>query len=164
MEYIQIGKISNVHGVKGDLKVIPLTDNMKRYDELSHVLIGMNKDEYEIETVSYSKNQIILKLKGIDDIKSAEKLRNSFLWIDKEDAILPEGAFFLFDIIGIDVLDTEGNIIGKVRDVIQSGANDIYVIKSGENDYMIPAVKEFVKQIDIDEKRMVIDPIEGMLE
>lgn len=164
MEYIQIGKISNVHGVKGDLKVIPLTDDMKRYDELSHVLLGMNKDEYEIENVSYAKNQIILKLKGIDDIKSAEKVRNSFLWIDKEDANVPEGAYFLFDIIGIDVVDTDGNEIGKVRDVIQTGANDIYLVKSEEKEHMIPAVKEFVKNIDIDKKQMVIDPIEGMLE
>ena len=164
MEYIQIGKISNIHGVKGDIKVIPLTDDMKRYDELKEVYVGINKDLLEIEKVSYLKNQVILKFKGINSIKDAEKYLNNFISINKEDAILPEGSYFLFDIIGMEVYDMKDNFIGKIRDVIQSGANDVYVIKDSDTEYMIPAVKQFVKSIDIENKKMLIDPIEGMLE
>ncbi len=164
MEYIQVGKISSIHGVKGELKAIPLTDDIRRFDDLDEVFVGMDKELMEIEKVSYIKNQVIIKFKDIDSVRDAEKLIGRFLWIDREDAIIDDDAYFLFEIIGLDVFDTEGNEIGRVKDVIQSGRNDLYLIRHGDSESLVPAVTEFVKEINIKEKRMVIDPIEGMLE
>lgn len=164
MEYIQVGKISSIHGVKGELKAIPLTDDIRRFDDLDEVFVGMDKELMEIEKVSYIKNQVIIKFKDIDSVRDAEKLIGRFLWIDREDAIIDDDAYFLFEIIGLDVFDTEGNEIGRVKDVIQSGRNDLYLIRHGDSESLVPAVTEFVKEINIKEKRMVIDPIEGLLE
>jgi 16S rRNA processing protein RimM len=164
MEYLQVGKVSNVHGLGGDLKVIPLTDDIKRFGELEGVYIGMDKDYFEIEKVSYQKGQAIIKFKGIDSLSEAEEKINTFLWVKVEEAKRPEGAYFLFEIIGLDVYTVDGDFIGKVRDVLQPGANDVYVVKDGEKEHLIPGIKEVIKEIDLDEKKMTIDPIEGMIE
>ncbi|MDO5708011.1 MAG: ribosome maturation factor RimM [Andreesenia angusta] len=164
MEYIQIGKISSIHGVKGELKVIPLTDDIRRYDDLKEVYIGIDKNLIEIEKVSYLKNQIIIKFKDIDNISDAEKYLNNFLWIDIENANKPKDAYFLFEIIGLEVYDLEDNYIGKVRDIIQTGRNDLYLVKNYEKESLIPAVSQFIKEIDLDNKRIIIDPIEGLID
>lgn len=164
MEYLQVGKISNVHGMKGDVKVIPLTDDLKRFEELEGVYMGIDKDYFEIERVSYQKNQALIKFKGIDNLAEAEDKINSFLWVKTEEAKRPEGSYFLFEIIGLEVYDVEGNYIGKVKDVLQPGANDVYVVKNGENEYLVPGIKQVVVKIDLDEKKMTIDPLEGMIE
>lgn len=164
MEYLQVGKISNVHGLNGEVKVIALTDDIKRFGELDGVYMGMDKDYFEIEKVSYQKGQAIIKFKGISSLAEAEDKINSFLWVKTEEAKRPEGAYFLFEIIGLEVYDVSGNYVGKVKDVLQPGANDVYVVKNGESEYLIPGVKEIVVKIDLDEKKMTIDPLEGMIE
>lgn len=164
MKYIQIGKISNVHGIKGELRVIPLTDDMRRYDDLNEVYIGINRELFEIERVNYSKNQVILKLKNINSISEAEEYLNNFLWIDIEDSNKSEDSYFLFEIIGLDVFDLKGRNIGKVKDVIQTGRNDLYLVKNQEKESLIPAVKEFIKEIDLENKKIIIDPIEGLID
>lgn len=164
MEYIQIGKISSIHGVKGEVKVVPLTDDIKRFDELKSVLIGIDKEKYDIFKVNYSKNQVIIKFKNIDCVKDAEKLLGKFLSINIKDAKKEKNAYFLFEIIGLEAFDTKGNKIGKISNVLQSGRNDIYVVKDGEKENLIPAIKEFVKKIDLKENKIIIDPIEGLIE
>lgn len=164
MEYLQVGKISNVHGLNGEVKVIALTDDIKRFGELDGVYMGMDKDYFEIEKVSYQKGQAIIKFKGISSLAEAEDKINSFLWVKTEEAKRPEGAYFLFEIIGLEVYDVSGNYVGKVKDVLQPGANDVYVVKNGESEYLIPGIKEIVVKIDLDEKKMTIDPLEGMIE
>lgn len=164
MEYLQVGKISNVHGLNGEVKVIPLTDDIKRFGELEGVYMGMDKDYFEIDKVSYQKGQAIIKFKGISSLAEAEDKINSFLWVKTEEAKRPEGAYFLFEIIGLEVYDVSGNYVGKVKDVLQPGANDVYVVKNGESEYLIPGIKEIVVNIDLDEKKMTIDPLEGMIE
>ena len=164
MEYLQVGKISNVHGLNGEVKVIALTDDIKRFGELDGVYMGMDKDYFEIEKVSYQKGQAIIKFKGISSLAEAEDKINSFLWVKTEEAKRPEGAYFLFEIIGLEVYDVFGNYVGKVKDVLQPGANDVYVVKNGESEYLIPGIKEIVVKIDLDEKKMTIDPLEGMIE
>lgn len=164
MEYLQIGKVSNVHGIKGEIKVIPLTDDLNRFSELKSVYIGIDKECYEIEKASYHKNQAILKLKGISELEKAENLINSFLWVKIEDAKRPKGAYFLFELIGLEVFNVEGEYIGKLKDVLQPGANDVYIVKNEDREYLIPAVKEIVKSIDIEHNKMTIQPIEGMIE
>lgn len=164
MDYLQIGKISNVHGMKGEVKVVPLTDDVKRFSELDGVYMGIDKDYFEIESVSYQKNQALIKFKGMDSLAAAEDRINSFLWVKTEEAKRPEGAYFLFEIIGLEVYTVDGEFVGKIRDVLQPGANDVYVVKDGEAEYLIPGIKEVIKEINLDEKKMIIDPIEGMIE
>lgn len=164
MEYVQVGKVSNTHGNKGDVKVIPLTDDMRSFDELESVYLGMDKEVYDIESVAYQKGQVLVKFSGVDSLRDAEELLNSFLWLKLDEVDRQEGSYFLFEIVGLDVYDTKGSHIGKIKEVLQPGANDVYVVKDGEKEHLIPAVEEIVVDIDLDEKKIVIDPIEGMIE
>jgi 16S rRNA processing protein RimM len=167
MEYIKVGRIINTHGIRGELKVFPLTDNLDRFDDLKIVYIGNNKEKVEIEQVKYHKGLAIIKLKEFHNINQVLKFKDDFLYIDVEDKVeLPEDHYFIFDIVDCNVYDTEGRKIGVVTDVLQYTSNDVYVVKDKEKnkEYLIPAVKEFVVDIDVENKKIIIDPIEGMIE
>ncbi len=167
MEYIKVGRIINTHGIRGELKVLPLTDNLDRFDDLKIVYIGNNKEKVEIEQVKYHKGLAIIKLKEFDNINQVLKFKDDFLYIDVEDKVeLPEDHYFIFDIVDCNVYDTKGRKIGVVTDVLQYTSNDVYVVKDMEKnkEYLIPAVKEFVVDIDVENKKIIIDPIEGMIE
>lgn len=167
MDYIKVGRIINTHGIKGELKIIPLTDNIDRFDDLKTSYLGDNKIKVEIDKVKYHKGFVIVKFKEYNNINDVIKYKDDFIYIDENDKVeLPEDHYFIFDIVGCIVYDTEQNKIGKVTEVIQSVSNDVYVVKDIENyrDYLIPAVKEFVIEIDIENKTIIIDPIEGMIE
>lgn len=167
MDYIKVGRIINTHGIKGELKIIPLTDNIDRFDDLKTSYLGDNKIKVEIDKVKYHKGFVIVKFKEYNNINDVIKYKDDFIYIDENDKVeLPEDHYFIFDIVGCIVYDTEQNKIGKVTEVIQSVSNDVYVVKDIENyrDYLIPAVKEFVVEIDIENKTIIIDPIEGMIE
>lgn len=165
MDYIQVGKIVNTHGIKGDVKVVPLTDDIKRFEKLKTVFIGDEKLELEIINVSYIKGNVLLRFKNYEDINDIEKFKNDEVWIDKKDKIkLPKDSFFLDDILGLEVYLTDNNHLGTIKDILQPGANDVYVVKSGKKEYLIPAIKDVIKEVDIDNKKMIIEPIEGLLE
>lgn len=167
VDLIRIGKIINTHGVKGELRVLPLTHNIRRYDHLRKIYIGENQDLFEIENVKYHKDLVLIKLKDFKDINQVLSFKNEYIYISHEDKIeLPEGHYFIFDIINCEVFDTSGNYIGVVKGVDQSPSNDVYIVKNEHKnvEYLIPAVKEFFVSIDIKEKKIIIDPIEGMIE
>lgn len=167
MEYIIIGKIINTHGIKGEVKVFPLTDDIKRFDFLNYAYIGEGKTKVCLEKVKYHKNLAILKFKEYNNINDIEKLKNSFIYVDEQERIiLPENHFFIYELINSQVFDKEMNLIGLLTDIIQGSSNDVYVVQDKVNDkeYLIPAVKEFVINVDIENKKIVIDPIEGMIE
>ncbi len=163
---IQVGQIVNTRGIKGEIKIYPLTDDPARFYDLETLWIN-HKDSFlnfEIQAVSIHKNMVFLKLKGIDDINEAEKYKNDYVLIDRKDAIpLEEDQYFIFDLIGCDVRTLEGQYVGKVTDVLQTAANDIYVVKDKDKEALIPAVAQFVKKVDIEEKCILIDPIEGLI-
>lgn len=162
-ERIQVGKIINTHGIKGELKVLPLTDNEERFNNLEEIYIE-NKT-YKIIKVWYKKKQPIIKLEGYDNINDVMKFKNKLILIDYEDAVkLPEDTYFIFQIKGLDVYKINGEKIGYVKDVLINSGNHIYVIKNSDKEYLIPAVKEFIKDVDIDNNKIIIDPIEGLLE
>lgn len=168
VEYLAVGKILSPWGIKGQVKVKPLTDDIRRFEVLDAVYIDSEKDVIykKIEKVTFLKqNFVVLKFEEIDTIETAEKLRNCFIKIHRDDAIeLPENHFFICDIIGLCVYDEEQHLIGKIKDVIQTGANDVYVIKTRENkEVLLPAIKQVVKEVDIINKKMTINPLEGML-
>jgi 16S rRNA processing protein RimM len=173
MQRITIGQISRVHGIKGEVMVVPLTDDPKRFSELKKVFLSKDEKitQVEVEKVrAYLKTKrlkkmVSLKLKGVESPEEAKKLVGSFLEIEKEDLIkLPEGRFFIFDIIGLKVITTEEKEVGTVKEVISLPANDVYVVQGEQKKYDVPAIKEVVKKIDLERKLMIIQPKEGLLD
>ena len=131
-QYFEIGQIVNTFGIKGVVKVNPFTDDISQFEKMESILVEKNGSlqEMQIEEVKYSKNQVLVKLKGIETIEEAEKYRNCYLKLPREKAKkLPEGTYFIADLIGLEVITDDGNLLGKVEDIYNSGANDIYVIK-----------------------------------
>lgn len=166
-EYTAVGKITNTHGIKGELKIFPLTDNIERFDYLKNAYIGETKLKVELEKVRYHKNLAIIKLREFSDINDVLKFKDNFIYVDDEEkVILPEDHFFIHDLLESQVFDKESNLIGTLVDVIQGPSNDVYVVKNIEKnkEYLIPSVKEFIIEVDILNKKIVIDPIEGMIE
>lgn len=163
---LRVGKIANTHGIKGDIKVIPLTDYMERFEELEWVYMDDYEEKFYIQNVKYKKNTVILSFKGYDDINLVEKFKNKYIFIDDtQRRKLPADTYYIADIIGLDVYNIKNEYIGKVKDIIQTGPNEVYVIKGDDNkEIMIPSVKEFIPEISLKEGKVVINPIEGMIE
>ncbi|MCX7950883.1 MAG: ribosome maturation factor RimM [Clostridiales bacterium] len=164
-QYLKIGQIINTHGIKGEVKVYPLTDDIKRFNKLKFVFIK-EKDEYkkiDVEGVKYFKNLVILKLQGIDTMNDAEKVKKIYLYIDRENAVkLEKDAYFIADLIGLDVYTLEGECLGKITDVFSTGSNDVYEIKNDNETILIPAIKDVVKEVDIENSVMKIQLLEGL--
>lgn len=162
---LTIGKITGTHGLKGDLKILPLTDYPERYFNLKQVFVG-NENKHqcmEIEKVSKHKNFYLFKFKAIADINDAEHLKNDFLLIKEEDAVvLPEDTFFIHDIIGLEAYLNNGSYLGKVKEVIETGSNDVYVINGEAGEKLIPALKDVVS-IDLKNKKIIVNDMPGLL-
>ena len=132
-KYLEIGQIVNTYGIKGFLKILPYTDDIKKFEKLKTIEINKKGTltKYEIEEVKYSKNTVLLKLKGIDDINEAEKYRNCYIRINREDnEKLPEDTYYIVDLIGLEVVTTDGETLGKLQDIFKTGSNDVYVAVS----------------------------------
>ena len=167
MDYTIVGKIINSHGIKGEVKVYPLTHDIERFSTLKIGYLGEDKLKVQIQNVKYHKGIVILKFKEFDDINQILKLKDMDIFVDEESKIvLPKDYYFLYDLIDCQVFDMAGNDLGYISNVIQAASNDVYVVSDIPNnkEYLIPVVKQFVKQVDIENKRIVIDPIEGMIE
>lgn len=166
MAYFEIGKIVNTQGLKGELRVIPMTDDPKRFLNLKSVEIfftGLSKT-YNVEKVRFHKQFLILKLEDISDINKAETLRGGIIKIPEEMALpLEEDEYYIRDIYGLRVTTVEGEDLGKVKDIIFTGANDVYVIsKEGEKDLLIPAIKQCIINVDTKDKIMTVKLLEGL--
>ena len=166
-EYFEIGQIVNTFGIKGFVKVNPFTDDMQRFEELKSVLVIKNKEtiHMQIEEVKYHKNQVLIKFKGIKDINMAEKYKGCYIRIKREDARkLPKDTYFIADLIGLTVYDDNGNLLGKVDDIYNNKSHDIYVVKNDlGKQILLPSTKEVIKQIDIDNDRIIVHLIEGLV-
>lgn len=164
MEKILIGKIVNVVGLKGELKVYCYTDRKERFEELEQ--IWLEDRTYSIQRVRYQGNVAILKLRGIDDRNQAEAQKNKGVYIEEADLErLPEGTYYVRDLIGTAVSDETGKPLGSLSDVIQNSAQDLYEVKTGEGKkILIPAVKEFILDIDMERKSMKVKLPEGLLD
>ena len=159
-----IGKIVNTQGVHGEMRVIPTTDDITRFELLDSVFI--DNTEYEIQKVRYHKQFVLLKLKGIDDMTTAERYKTKEVRIPEDWAVpCEEDEYYIKDLYGMKVVDEENNEVGIIKDIIFTGANDVYVIKPKEGkDILIPAIKECVLKVDTTEKIMYIHLMEGLLE
>ncbi len=156
-DILRVGKIVNTHGLKGEVKVIPLTDDPKRYNDLEFVLI--DGVERKIQGVKYQKDRVIVKVEGINSIEEAEKYKNKYMEIPREYAVpLEEDSYYIADIIGCTVYDTDGKDLGKIFDVIQTKNNDVYWIKKPK-ELLIPVLLEIVTDIDVENKKITIKPV-----
>ena len=163
-EYLEAGKIVNTHGIRGEVKIMPYTDTPELLCEFERLFIGKNYDEIEIEKSRVFKNMVIAKLKGVETPEEAEKLRNKILFMHRDDLELDEDTYFIQDLIGVEVKDADtGVVYGKISDVLQTGANDVYVIK-GDREYLVPAIPDVVISTDIDGEIMLIRPLEGLFD
>ena len=162
----QVGVITSTHGVRGEVKVFPTTDDPARFKKLKQVILDTGKEDMELEitAVKFFKNMVILKFKGIDDMDTANKYRQKSLYVTRENAVkLEKNEYFIADLIGLAVSSEEGEDLGFINDVLQTGANDVYVIKkTGEEDLLLPAIKDCVKEVDIEGGKMVVHVLPGL--
>ena len=164
---LEVGQIVNTFGIKGEVKVVPFTDDIKRFDNLKNVYVKTKKEskQYKIENVKYHKNMVLIKLEGINNVENAETLRNAFLEIDRKDAVpLEEGTYFIADLIGAEVYTDEGKLLGKVEDIFNTGSNDIYVVKDElGKQILLPGIKEVIKEVLLEQEKIIVHLIPGLI-
>lgn len=167
-KYLEIGQIVNTFGIKGQVKIVPFTDDITRFDELKEIYVEKKNELklFQIEQVNYKKNMVILKLKGIETVEEAEKLRNCYLKIDRKDAKeLPKDTYFIVDLLGLDVYTDEGKLLGKVDDIYNAGSSDIYVVKDElGKQILLPAIKDVLKEVDLENQKIIVHLIKGLVD
>lgn len=157
-QFLTVGKIINTHGVKGEVKVLPSTDDVKRFNELKEAYI--NDQLFKIVGVKFQPGKVILKIEGIESIEEAEKFKNQYIKVKRENAVkLPEDSYYEADIIGSVVYDEVGKRLGKIDEIIYTGSNEVYWIKD-KNEVLIPAIKDVILDVDIENKKIIIKPLE----
>lgn len=166
MDLLEVGKIVNTHGLRGDVKVVPWTDYPEVFEDIETVYIK-NKDDYErldISQIKYQKNNLIIKFSQIKDINEAERYKNLILYCQRSAlGELPEGVYYIADLIGLEVVKDTGEIIGTVCDVFNTGSNDIYeVTREGKKNMLIPVIDDVVKNIDIENKKITVTLMDGL--
>ena len=164
---LQVGVITSTHGIRGEVKVFPTTDDPKRFKKLKQVILdtGKEKRDLEVESVKFFKQFVILKFKGIDNINEVERYKRCPLLVTRDHAVpLQEDEYFIADMIGMQVVTEDGALFGTLKDVIETGANDVYIIESSEHgEVLVPAIKECILDIIIEEQKMQIHLMDGLV-
>lgn len=164
-EYLEAGKIVTIHGIKGEVKIMPYTDYPELLCEFDRLFLGKTHTEINVERSRVQKNMVIAKLEGIETPEEAEKLRNKMLYMHRDDLELDENTYFIQDLIGVEVKDADSGVVyGEIADVMQTGANDVYVVKGADREYLVPAIADVVVSTDIDSNIMIIRPLDGLFE
>jgi len=166
-DLISVGEIINTWGIRGEVKVWPLTDFPERFKP--GAAFRMEKDDrfrtLTVETARFHKNVLLIKFLEIADTNAAGEIKGGILKITRDQlSDLPPDSFYIFEIIGMEVLTTGGVLLGRVKDILTAGGNDIYVVAGEFKDYLIPAVKQVVRKVDSENRRMVIEPMDGLLD
>ena len=169
MEQIfQVGIISSTHGVRGEVKVFPTTDDVKRFKKLKEVLLDTGKETLtlEIEGVKFFKQFVILKFKGYDNIDDIVKYRGKSLFVPRENAVkLQKDEYFIADLIGLKVVNEDGSFTGVLKDVMETGANDVYIVESQDGkEVLIPAIKDCILQVDFEKEQVLVHLLDGLLD
>ncbi len=164
--YLQIGVITSTHGIKGEVKVFPTTDDPQRFQKLKDVILddGKEKINMEIASTKFFKNMVILKFRGIDNINDVEKYKKAKLFVTRENAVeLGEDEYFIADLIGLKAVSDEGEDLGILHDVLSTGANDVYVFhKENEKELLVPAIKDCILSVDIENSLITIHLLPGL--
>ena len=164
----QVGIISYTHGVSGEVKVFPTTDDMKRFKKLKEVLLDTGKETLtlEIEGVKFFKQFVILKFKGYDNIDDIVKYRGKSVFVPRENAVkLQKDEYFIADLIGLKVVNEDGSFTGVLKDVMETGANDVYIVESQDGkEVLIPAIKDCILQVDFEKEQVLVHLLDGLLD
>jgi 16S rRNA processing protein RimM len=165
--HVVIGRILSSHGLKGEVNIRPLTFSPDRFDDLSRLFIKQN-GEIRVLNIEYYRlrgRTAVLKFREINSREDAIALGGLDLLVPEEESPpLPEGVYYYYQIKGLDVYTLDGSYLGKVIDIIETGSNDVYVVKGGEKEFLIPAIEDIINEIDLKSRRIIITPIEGLLE
>lgn len=166
MNKLEVGKIVNTHGLRGEVKIVTWTDTPDVFEDLKYVYAVRKNEEIRltVKGIKYQKNNIIVKFAEIESIDEAEKYKNCILKADREMlGELPEGVYYIADLIGCEVYEDNGKLLGKISDVFNTGANDIYAVSAPERkDLLIPVTEETVIDVNIEKKRVTVHLLEGL--
>lgn len=165
-DFLQIGVITSTHGIRGEVKVYPTTDDNKRFKKLTQCFVEY-KDELipmVCKSTKFFKNMVILSFEGINNINDVEKYRQCKIYVDREHAVkLNKNEYFIADLIGLQVVTSTDRNLGTLTEVIPTGANDVYVVTdTNKNERLLPAIKDCILEIQIEEKKMVVQLLKGM--
>lgn len=166
-QMLRVGVITSTHGVRGEVKVFPTTDDAKRFKTLKKVILdGREPLELSIEQVKFFKNMVILKFKGYDNINDVETWRQRDLLITRDQAVeLKEDEYFITDLTGLTVVNEEEAVLGRVKDVLETGANDVYVVElTGGKELLLPAIKDCILNVDLEGGRMKVHVLDGLMD
>ena len=162
-QYLEVGKVTNVHGLMGEVRVQPWADSPQYLCQFKTLYVDQAHFPVKVERARVHKNMVILKLEGLTDVNSALTMKNAILYIDRKDANLPEGSFFLADIYGLEARDAEtGAVLGTIADVLTLPASNVYVIRGGEREIMVPAVPQFIAETNVEGGYVRINMMEGL--
>lgn len=162
---IEIGRIVNTHGIKGEVKLTPWCDDPTVFETLDK-LYDKNGSILEILRVRYHKQSVILTLKGVTDMNTAETYKGKIVYADRDDlGELPDGTYYICDLIGLRVETDSGDLLGELTDCFPTGSNDVYVVKSpGKRDILLPAIPQVIKEVKLDEGRMIVTLMKGLVD
>ena len=166
-QYLRVGVITTTHGLKGEVKVFPTVDDPKRFLDLRQVLLrtGRTERELEVQNVRFFKKMVIVRFTGLDRIEDVEALRQAELYVSRENAVpLAEGEYYIGDLIDMEVRTTDGEVLGVLTDVMETGANDVYVVQSKKyGEILIPAIKQCIIEVNIESGVMLVELLPGLL-
>lgn len=167
-QLLRVGVISSTHGVRGEVKVYPTTDDVNRFKKLKKVVLDTGREyiDLEISGVKFFKNMVILKFKGIDNINDIEKYKGKDLLVHREDAVaLEENENYVADLIDLKVVTDEGQVLGYLTEVMETGANDVYVVETEDGqELLLPATRECILDVDLDEEVMTVHILPGLFD
>ena len=167
-DFLQIGVISSTHGIKGEVKVFPTTDDVNRFKKIKEVYLDTGKERMVLhpESVKFFKQFVILKFKEFNNINEVEQYRNKSLLVDREHAVkLRKDEYFIADLIGLKVVTDEEKALGTLKDVLQTGANDVYIVETEEGkEVLLPAIRECILNVDIEAGEVLVHVMAGLLD
>ncbi|KIR02855.1 16S rRNA processing protein RimM [Lachnospiraceae bacterium TWA4] len=166
-QFFQIGIITDTHGLRGEVKVFPTTDDPYRYDDLDEVLLETKEGKklLHVQNVKYFKQYVIVKFKEYNHINDIEQYKKCSLWVTRENAVpLGEDENYIADLIGLPVITDKGEVLGPLKDVMQTGANDVYVVEGKEKEILIPSIKQCILNVDLEKGEILVHLLEGLLD
>jgi 16S rRNA processing protein RimM len=168
MNLIAIGRCSKPIGTRGEIKIVPLTDDAKRFQNLQSVWVGLDETRaksYSVTAVRVEAQRVVLSLQGVASSEQAQELRNTYVILPQEETVmLRRGSYFMDDVLECEVVTEEQVLVGKVTDILSFPANDVWVVRKDTKEILIPAVKEIIRKVDVRMKRITIHALEGLLE
>lgn len=167
-EMLRVGVVTSTHGIAGEVKVFPTTDDAKRFKKLREVFVDLGREQMtlHITSVKFFKNMVILKFKEFDNINEVQKILKTDLMISRDMAVpLAENENFICDLVGLSVVTDDGMELGSLKDVLQTGANDVYIVTNAQGrEILIPAIKQCILKVDLEEKKVTVHLLEGLLD